>query len=460
MESRCKMLHTLRFAKYGLLMLDLLAFLVSYQLGHLLRRGFFYESFVMPGTPWFLPFLAGVFLVMDVYNPWSHYSRMGLATRMLPALLILTIVLSLVAFLVFGHELQAYVGRSVLYFALGFFGIYAVSSRFVFARVFDQAKMQSRWLILTEKRFLEPIDKEVRRRFPMWEVVFMVRDSPQPVRGPAGEQVLPMKSALPRALESQWDGVIIATEALSGDQMELLLSRRMGGLRIFDLVSFYERYFLKVPLYVVAHSHFMISRGFFVLSNPIGLRLKTVMDYTIAAFLLIGSVPFMLMIAAALFIDSGRPILFRQERTGISGQTFSVFKFRTMIPGADKQSPYTQEGDSRVTRFGRILRLSRLDELPQLINILMGQMSLIGPRAEWTKLTQQYERQIPFYNLRHLVRPGLTGWAQVMYPYGANIDDTVHKLEYDLYYIKNYTALLDINILLKTVRVVLFGGGR
>lgn len=164
------MLRFIRFAKYALLLLDVLAFLVSYQLGRLLRKGFLYPDFIVPGTLWFIPFLIGVFLVMDVYNPWSHYSRMGLATRMLPAPLILTVMLSLVAFLVFGHELQAYAGRSILYFALGFFGIYAISSRFVFARIFDQTKIRNRWLILTEKRFLEPINKEIRRRFPVWEV--------------------------------------------------------------------------------------------------------------------------------------------------------------------------------------------------------------------------------------------------------------------------------------------------
>jgi exopolysaccharide biosynthesis polyprenyl glycosylphosphotransferase len=454
------MLRSLRFAKYALLLLDILAFLASYQLGHLLRKGFLYPDFILPGSLWFIPFLIGVFLVMDVYNPWSHYTRMGLATRMLPALLILGVVLSMVAFLVFGHELQAYVGRSVLYFALGFFSIYAVSSRIFFARLFDQAKMRNRWLILTEKRFLEPIDQEIRRRFPVWEVVYLVRDSSQPVRGPAGRQALPMKTSLTTALEQKWDGVVLATESLADDQMELLLARRLGGLRIVDLVSFYERYFLKVPLYFLAHSHFMIGRGFFVLSNPIGLRIKAVMDYSIAALLLVLSSPVILFLVVAVFLDSGRPVFFRQQRTGRYGQTFDVFKFRTMIIGADKLDPYTQKGDNRITRIGRFLRLTRLDELPQLFNILMGQMSLIGPRAEWTKLTQQYEQQIPFYNLRHLVRPGLTGWAQVMYPYGASIEDTIQKLEYDLYYIKNYTALLDINILLKTVRVVLFGGGR
>lgn len=441
-------------------MLDLVMFLVSYHLGHLVRKGFFYPEIVVPGTLWFLPCVVGVFMVMDIYNPWSHYSRIGLATRTMPAVFILSLVLTLVAFLGFGHELDSYIGRSVLYLALGFFSIYAVASRFVFARVFDQANIRNRWLILTEKRFLEPIDREIRRRFPVWDVVFLVRDSSKSVSGPAGEKVYPMGSALHSALQEKWDGVVIATESLTNEQLELLLGRRLGGLRVVDLVSFYERFFLKVPLYFVAHSHFMIGRGFFVLSNPIGLRLKSVMDYSIATVLLLLSLPVMLLLVVAVFIDSGRPIFFRQERTGISGRTFNVFKFRTMVVGSDRLDPYTQEGDSRITRLGRLLRLTRLDELPQLFNILMGQMSLIGPRAEWTKLTQQYEQKIPFYNLRHLIRPGLTGWAQVMYPYGANIEDTVHKLEYDLYYIKNYTAMLDINILLKTVRVVLFGGGR
>lgn len=463
------MLKYLKISKYGLLVLDLIAFLVAYQLGHYVRLDEFHTSLIVPGTVWFLPFVAVVLMIMDSYNPFSHDSRMGFIIRMILAFVILSIVLSLFVFLTFGEELQRYVGRGVLYFSIGFFGLYLFASRFVFASIFDQSKMRNRWLILTEEKFVPFIDREIRRRFSEWQVGYLLQDAKAVKKKPKlttkkdqnSNNTVSIEQNLNLALEKhKWDGVVIATDAIDTDEMELLLERRLHGLTVTDLISFYERYFLKIPLYYIEHSHFMIGRGFFVLSNPIGLRLKVIMDYCITTILLLLALPLMLILIILVGLDSGRPIFFRQERTGRNGERFQVFKFRTMIVGADKLNPYTQKGDNRITRIGKFLRLTRLDELPQLFNILMGQMSLIGPRAEWTKLTDQYEQEIPFYNLRHLVHPGLTGWAQVMYPYGANIDDTIHKLEYDLYYIKNYTAFLDISILLKTVRIVLFGGGR
>ncbi len=454
------MLRWIRFAKYALLGSDVVVFILSYHIGHLIRKGYLYPEILVPGTLWFLPATIAVFLVLDVYNPWSHATRLGLATRTIQASAVVALILTLEAYLLFGHELDSYVGRSVLYIAVAIFGLYATTARFAFAQLFDQSRMSYRWLILTEKRFLGPIHKEIQRRFPMWDIVYLVRDSGKVIRSDDGVVGHPMKSGFASALKERWDGVVIATESLSNAQLETLLARRLGGLPVLDLVSFYERFFLKVPLYFMEHSHLMIGRGFFVLSNVIGHRLKYVMDYSIAIVLLVLTFPVMLLVILVVWLDSGRPVFFRQERTGLNGETFDVFKFRTMVMGADRLDPYTQPGDNRITRVGRFLRVTRLDELPQLFNVLKGQMSLIGPRAEWTRLTREYERQIPFYNLRHLVRPGITGWAQVMYPYGANIEDTIHKLEYDLYYIKNYTALLDINILLKTVRVVLFRGGR
>jgi len=454
------MIRSLKLAKYGLLVLDVCAFILSYHIGYFLRYFDFYQELLVPGVLWFLPFLILTFIVLDAYNPWSHHSRLSLATRMLPALIVLTVTLSLVAFLVFGEELQGYSGRGVLYFSLAVFGVYSVVSRLLFAYLFDQTKLQSHWLILTESRYVPLIDHEVSQRFPYWQISYLVRDYTKSKADNDGPSVYSIKSHLNKMLTQKWDGVVIATESLTNSEMSLFLGRRLRGLRVIDLVSFYERFFLKLPLFFVEHSQFMIGRGFFVLSNPVGLRVKSMMDYSISAVLLLLSLPLFILISVLIWLDSGRPIFFRQQRTGKEGSRFEVFKFRTMVVGADKLDPYTQKKDSRITRIGHFLRLTRLDELPQLFNILAGQMSLIGPRAEWTKLTDEYEKKIPFYNLRHLVRPGLTGWAQVMYPYGANIQDTIEKLEYDLYYIKNYTALLDINILFKTVRVVIFGGGR
>ncbi len=168
----------------------------------------------------------------------------------------------------------------------------------------------------------------------------------------------------------------------------------------------------------------------------------------------------MLVTAAAIMILDGFPIIYSQPRAGVHGKPFTLYKFRTMRVGSDRGDGYTREGDSRVSKVGNFLRKTRLDELPQLWNVLRGDMSMIGPRAEWMRLVSDYEKQIPHYHFRHLVRPGITGWAQVHYPYGASLDDTLQKFSYDLYYIRNFSMRLDAEVLLKTLHVVLFGKGR
>src|SRR5213075_2641111 len=168
------------------------------------------------------------------------------------------------------------------------------------------------------------------------------------------------------------------------------------------------------------------------------------------------------IVALIVRVGSGRPVLFSQSRVGRENSIFTIHKFRTMVSrdGPNLDDIYTREGDPRITRVGRWLRKLRLDEVPQLWNVLRGDMSLIGPRAEWDQLVARYEKEIPCYHFRHLVKPGITGWAQVNYPYGANIDDTMRKLEYDLYYIRHFSFRLDATIVLKTIHIMLFGKGR
>jgi lipopolysaccharide/colanic/teichoic acid biosynthesis glycosyltransferase len=168
----------------------------------------------------------------------------------------------------------------------------------------------------------------------------------------------------------------------------------------------------------------------------------------------------MLLTAALIKLDSAGPVLYRQERVGLGGRHFTLLKFRSMRPDAEQRGPvWAASGDPRVTRVGGIIRLVRIDELPQLLNILRGEMSFIGPRPERPHFVAQLERELPFYADRLLVKPGLTGWAQVNYPYGASVEDARAKLSYDLYYVKHRSLLLDLLILLGTVRVVLFQRG-
>jgi lipopolysaccharide/colanic/teichoic acid biosynthesis glycosyltransferase len=189
--------------------------------------------------------------------------------------------------------------------------------------------------------------------------------------------------------------------------------------------------------------------------------LKRLFDLIASTLLLVVCSPLLVLLTCLLWLTSGRPAIFRQTRLGREGHPFTAYKFRTMRQRFDEtEDIYTREGDPRVTRIGRWLRKLRLDELPQLWNVVKGDMSLIGPRAEWIKCAERYEKKIPFYHFRHLVKPGITGWAQVNYPYGESEEDAIEKLKYDLYYIRHYSLKLDAMITLKTIHTILFGKGR
>ena len=237
-----------------------------------------------------------------------------------------------------------------------------------------------------------------------------------------------------------------------------LVNLYFRGVPTFTLELFHQVHWRKIPLYRLNQT-WLFQEGFKIAREPVFERLKRLSDILLAGFALTAGAPLFLAIALAIRIDDRGPVLFRQTRIGKNRVPFLLFKFRTMRPNDGKEA-YTKVGDLRITRIGKFLRSSRLDELPQMLNVLCGDMSLIGPRAEWDKLVDRYETEIPCYHFRHLVKPGITGWAQVNYPYGANIDDTLRKLEYDLYYIRHFSFLIDAAIVLKTIHIMLFGKGR
>jgi exopolysaccharide biosynthesis polyprenyl glycosylphosphotransferase len=188
---------------------------------------------------------------------------------------------------------------------------------------------------------------------------------------------------------------------------------------------------------------------------------KRLFDLTVSAALLVLCFPVLLVAALCIFLESGLPVLYRQERVGRGGRVFTLYKLRSMKADAERNGAvqWAKENDTRITRVGQILRKCRIDELPQLVNVFKGQMSLVGPRPERSFFVDQLTKQIPYFSLRHTVKPGITGWAQVRYAYGASVDDAIEKLQHDLYYVKNHSLFLDIMILVATVEVVLWGKG-
>jgi len=237
--------------------------------------------------------------------------------------------------------------------------------------------------------------------------------------------------------------------------MALKLCREVA---IEESASFYERLTGKISTEMLRPSWLVFSSETSL--QRIYTRTTRVLDLVLAITILIAVAPLMLVVTLAIKLDSVGPVLYTQERVGLNRRVFRIVKFRSMQTDAEKDGAvWASERDPRITAVGRVIRKTRIDELPQLINVILGEMSLIGPRPERPVFVEELEGQIPYYGQRHLVKPGLTGWAQVRYRYGSSVEDAREKLRYDLYYIKNQSPMLDALILFETARIVLFGRG-
>jgi lipopolysaccharide/colanic/teichoic acid biosynthesis glycosyltransferase len=262
-------------------------------------------------------------------------------------------------------------------------------------------------------------------------------------------------------LVRQWRvwGIVIAEDVPQPSTHDALLDNKLRGVLVYSDLSFQEQHLGRIELDAIDANWLLFADGF--RNGAVSRAAKRLVDVATGLLLTIVTLPLMLVAAAAIRLDSRGPVLYRQERTGLHGKTFTLFKFRSMATDAEVagKPQWATERDPRVTRVGALMRASRIDELPQLFNVLRGEMSMIGPRPERPVFVDELARVIPFYNHRGYVKPGLTGWAQVNYPYGASVDDAREKLAYDLYYVKNRGVLLDLVILLATVRVILFREG-
>lgn len=271
----------------------------------------------------------------------------------------------------------------------------------------------------------------------------------------------PSWMALEAAKSQHATMIVLLPDAPVDDEIaHELLEAKLRGDMVVDIRSFYEHVAQRLPLSQITDEWLLQTEGFSLNTRGSLRRLKRAMDVMISAALLVLTFPIMLLAALIVRLESPGPVIYKQDRVGLREKEFTVYKFRSMRQDAEKNGAvWAAENDSRVTRFGKFMRKTRIDELPQLWNVLKGDMSFIGPRPERMAFVSELKKKIPYYSLRHTVKPGLTGWAQVCYPYGASEDDSRSKLEYDLYYIKNMSLLLDIRILFKTIGVVLFPKG-
>jgi sugar transferase (PEP-CTERM system associated) len=272
--------------------------------------------------------------------------------------------------------------------------------------------------------------------------------------------VLGTAADLPRLIvEHEIDRIVVSlTDCRGRLPMRELLQAKLAGIRVEDAATTYERITGKILTEGLKPSSLIFSDGFRVSGRT--RFVKRLLDVLLAGVGLVVAAPLMILTALAIQIESGGPVLYRQERVGENGRLFTLFKFRSMRTDAENGLPlWAKENDDRVTAVGRLIRLSRIDELPQLWNVLRGDMSFVGPRPERPYFVQRLVQAVPFYVERHAVKPGVTGWAQVKYRYGASIEDAIEKLRYDLYYIKHLSIAFDLTIVIDTVKVILSGKG-
>ena len=334
--------------------------------------------------------------------------------------------------------------------------------RIAFYRWGDKSAFKERVLVLgTGSRVAK--FAEYARRSHSHEVVRYVALQPCEhfVPLPNVLTLAPGESLLSVVEKFKIDRIVIAIRDRRGGGLPIrdLLECRLRGINVTELPTFFEREYRQVLLESINPSWMVFGDGFS--AGCCRAALKRAFDLAVSLVLLLLALPVMVVTALCILLESGRPLLYRQERVGQGGRVFTIYKFRSMRIDAERDGTprWAAANDDRTTRVGRIIRKLRIDELPQIINVLKGDMSFVGPRPERPFFVDKLVTQIPYYASRHRIKPGITGWAQVNYPYGATLDDTIKKLQYDLYYLKNHGLFLDLMILFATVEVVLWGKG-
>lgn len=361
-------------------------------------------------------------------------------------------------------------GESLIPQTLIFWGVLiatalVVVTRFIFLKVVDTKQLKRRVVIYgagsKAKKLLDDLAPEVAVLGVT--IVGCISSDNEPVHVDSQLVIEEPSDWLGFAKREQISEIVISPDERrrsSGNAFPLgqFLDCKLAGIDSSDALSFCERELGRIDINLLHPSWMLFSDGFKYSKRM--LIAKRLFDLVLASAFFLVLWPFMLLTAIAVRLDSPGPVLYHQTRTGLNGKPFRIYKFRSMRTDAEKNGAvWAQKNDSRVTRVGAFIRNTRLDELPQLYNVIAGSMSFVGPRPERPEFVAELAKQIPFYETRHKVKPGLMGWAQLKYPYGASVEDAKNKLQYDLYYTKNHSFLMDLLIMIQTVEIVLLGKG-
>lgn len=410
----------------------------------------------------FFPFVQ---LVLNTFKPTSSDLRLSFLVRYILGYALYLMVVSSFLFLSEFRYLGNAWGRGIFFSNTFFFFLIGLINRYII-KIYKNTvvdKKQINLLLIASPESISNLFLELET-FESEISSYVYSDSKAVFKVPSinyiksePDLVNVIRNFHPSALNF----IVIDNEfKISSGSYAQLVEASVKGVNVLDISNFVELYVEKFPVLFTSLNWIITSGGFSYFNKPIQERIKRIIDYSLCLLLIAPSLVLVMVSAIIIKLTSPGSVFFSQLRIGKGGKEFLLHKLRTMKTEKNQEAKWASTNDPRITWFGNFLRKTRIDELPQMFNVLKGDMSFIGPRPEQPAFVNLLSKEIPFYSLRHSVRPGLTGWAQVNYGYGSSINDSRIKLEYDLFYIKNFSLLLDFRIIIKTIRVVLFGRGR
>ncbi|MCC7136731.1 MAG: TIGR03013 family PEP-CTERM/XrtA system glycosyltransferase [Nitrosomonas sp.] len=413
----------------------------------------------LPGAVLFMVVVMACMAALGMYQPDAKQDAESILLKLLPSLAMGFAVMTFIFYLF----PDIYLGRGLLAIVMLLVLLLILLERILVFRWSGLDHLRSKALVLgvggSAKELFDLVEENTALQ--NIKIVGFVPFTDEERSVPAATIIPKTSTLLSLADRYMVREIIVATQERRGGTFPIqeLLECKICGIKVTDITGFFERECNHLRMDSLYPSWLVFGSGF----NQGTFRtiVKRTFDLTVSLLLLIVTLPVMLLTALLILIEDGFPVFYCQERVGKGGETYRVIKFRSMFNDAEKEGKprWATTDDPRVTRVGGLIRKLRIDELPQIFNVLKGEMSFVGPRPERPYFVDLLTAQVPYYNMRHSIKPGITGWAQVRYPYGASVEDAIEKLQYDLYYVKNHSLFLDLIILIDTVGVVVLSKG-
>jgi sugar transferase (PEP-CTERM system associated) len=449
------------YKRYFIAIIDIFLILLSTQLAVWVRFGQLVDWMSMYKDAMIVSSLMyiGILYVFDMYNIKRIKNIQEVMIRILASFILSGILMTFFFYFFPGGRF----GRGIFFVQLSFSFLLVSTWRILFSKIYRFTIVKQRLLIIGGGKCARYLIAVLDSDLSEYEIYGILDDDPKKQGQHIGSaKIIGLLSDFNDIIDKigNCTTVIAITNNRKYPMIRDILRARIKGVTVLEMPNLFESITGRIPVKHIHDGWLLFSDGFSLLNKEFIQRIKRVIDVVLSVFLLVTLSPIALISGVMVKLESKGPILFIQKRVGKDENVFDLIKLRSMYENAESNGPvWAEENDLRVTKIGRWIRRFRIDEIPQLWNILRGEMSFIGPRPERLEFINMLEKKIPYYYLRHTVKPGITGWAQVNYPYGASIEDSEIKLEYDLYYVKNMSLFLDFTIFLKTIGVVIFRQG-